>query len=105
MAGVRLVSFRSPLHYAKRNENRPILRPIVSVPGPAKVCLSCPPSLTYTLTFLRFLPSLPPFWHLPLANLSGSVAPPDGLYPPTPSLSLFPHPCNHNTLIHSFTLE
>lgn len=77
----RLLS--SPLHYAKRNENRPILRPVVSSLRPAKVCLSCPPSLTYTLTFLRFLPPAPPFWHIPLAKLSGSGATP-------PTVSTFP---------------
>lgn len=91
----------SPLHYAKRNENRPILRPIVSGLGPAKVCLSCPPSMTYTLTFLRFLPPAPPFWHLPLAKLSGSGATPPTVstFPLLPTHSL--HPCNSNTFIHS----
>lgn len=80
----------SPLHYAKRNENRPILRPVVSCLGPAKVCLSCPPSMTYTLTFLRFLPPAPPFWHLPLAKILWFRCTPDGLYLSAPSHSLTP---------------
>ena len=81
----RLLS--SPLHYAKRNENRPIRRPVVSVLGPAKVCLSCPPSLTYTLTFLRFLSQLLPFGIPLLPNFLVRCTP-DGLYLSTPPLSL-----------------
>lgn len=88
MAGVRLVSFTP--HCTTRNGMKiaPSCAPLFLVLGLLKCVSPALLPMTYTLTFLRFLPPAPPFWHLPLAKLSGSGAPPTVSTNSAPSLSL-----------------
>lgn len=102
MAGVRLVSFTP--HCTTRNGMKiaPSCAPLFLFLGTAKVCLSCPPSLTYTLLHL------PPFLALTPSLPFGISLLPNFLVQWHPRRSLpfhsFPVPLSTNpaTTIHSF---
>lgn len=105
----RQVFVSSPFapHCTTRNGMKiaPSCAPLFLFLGTAKVCLSCPPSLTYTLLYLPpFLALTPSLLASPSCQTFWFSGTPDGLYLSTPSLSLSPQPLQPQ-YIHSFILE